>query len=160
MCTGPVTQTENPFRYTTRITTVSIPFQQQFAVVKQLRRVANYCSEDASDSQKRNGGYREDETNYLLSTCPSLPFCLSIYMLCFHPSEAVTHEQSVIPRVSVLDDCSSHASRQIVSWQEDKAARASSASCLHFPWTCPSISDELVLVSGRRQTTMSPIVLH
>lgn len=93
----------------------------------------------------------------------SLPSPQSIhllYLLCFHPPKAVTYEQSLIPCVSVLDDCSCHASRQIVSWQKDKDAQGISASCLNFAWTGPSISDELVLVSGRRQTTIRPIVLH
>lgn len=83
-----------------------------------------------------------------------------VHLLCLHPSETVTNKQSLIPCASVLDECSCPASRQIVSWQKDKDAQASSASCLDFPWTGPAISDELELVSRRRQTTIRPIVLH
>lgn len=73
-----------------------------------------------------------------------------LYLLCFHPPVAVTSKQSLILCVSVLDDCSCHASQQIVSWQKDKGVQGNSISCLDFPWTGPSISNELVLVSGKR----------
>ncbi|KAI9531095.1 hypothetical protein NQZ68_000589 [Dissostichus eleginoides] len=104
-----VTQTENPFQYVKRITTVNI-LPHKFPVVLQLAREGRQLLFRGYDlrltvTKKRNGGYLSD---------------------------AVTYEQSVILRVSVLDDCSCHASRQIVSWQKDKAVWANSALCFHL----------------------------
>lgn len=116
--------TENSFQYMTRITTVNILSATEACCGV---AVANYCSEDVIRvwQSLRSVTVVSERMKPSISSLhvPPFPSCLSIYLLCFHPSEAVTYEQSLILCVSVLDDCSCHASRQIVSWQKDKAVR-------------------------------------
>lgn len=169
---GPVTRAEIPFQYMTHSKTVKTLFQQhKFAAAKQLGRVTNYCSEDVIHfwHSLRSIAVVSERMKPSSSLKMSLPSLLSIYPFCF-------------PSFFRLRPTSSHSFPVSVFWMAVAVkfpnklfpgkrtkprgpAEPSSLISSGLPTPPPTytptpISDELVLVSRRRRTTISPIVLH
>lgn len=161
----PVTRAEIPFQYMTHSKTVKTLFQQhKFAAAKQLGRVTNYCSEDVIHfwHSLRSIAVVSERMKPSSSLKMSLPSLLSIYPFCF-PSFHLSFPVSVFwMAVAVkFSDKLFPGKRTKPRGPAEPSSLISSGLPTPPPTYTPTpISDELVLVSRRRRTTISPIVLH